>query len=115
MVLWHRAAWAAVWCRRLRGPAKPVRWVDAAEHCEQQGRKRRMALWHRAAWAAVWCRRLRGPAKPVRWVDAAEREVPCPKCSGVAAAQAANAPGTRKARCCACGYKFKVVKAARYE
>ena len=80
------------------------------EHCEQQGRKRRMALWHRAAWAAVWCRRLRGPVKPVRWVDPAERELPCPKCSGVAAAQAANALGTRKARCCACGYRFKVVK-----
>ena len=84
--------------------------IAELEHCEEQDRKRRMALWHRAAWTAVWCRRLRGPEKPVRWMDAADRELPCPKCKDVAAAQAANARGKRKASCCACGYTFKVVR-----
>ena len=26
MAVWHRAAWAAVWCRRLRRPGLPPRW-----------------------------------------------------------------------------------------
>jgi hypothetical protein len=90
-------------------------WVNELEYCEEQDRKRHMALWHRAAWAAVWCRRLRGPEQPVRWVDPADRELPCPKCEGPAAAQAANAKGKRKASCCACGYAFKLVKVARSE
>jgi hypothetical protein len=43
------------------------------------------------------------------------QELSCPKCKGVVAAQAANARGKRKASCCVCGYRFKVVKAARSE
>lgn len=90
-------------------------WANELEYCKEQDRKRRMALWHRAAWAAVWCRRLRGPEQRVRWTDPADRELPCPKCKGVAAAQAANARGKRRANCCDCGYAFKLAKAARTE
>lgn len=31
MAVWHRAAWSAVWARRLRGPAVPVRWSDECD------------------------------------------------------------------------------------
>ena len=33
MAVLHRAAWTAVWARRIRGPAVPVRWVEQ-QQCE---------------------------------------------------------------------------------
>ena len=76
----------------------------------EQDRKRRMTVWRRAAWTAVWARRLRGTGVPVRWADREDRECSCPKCAGIAALQASDARGKRKAQCEDCAYRFKIVR-----